>query len=201
MSDGAEAGIRSVCVFCGSSAGNDPAYADAARQLGGLLAGRGIRLVYGGGRVGIMGVVADAVLAAGGEVVGVIPRALWNREIGHGGATEMHVVESMHERKARMAEGADAFLALPGGIGTMEELFEVWTWGQLGLHRKPYGLLDVAGYYRPLIAFIDHMVEAGFLPERHRAMVLVEEDPARMLDRLAMHVPPPEPHWIGPGET
>lgn len=193
--------MRSLCVFCGSSPGRSPGFAAAGRRLGAALAERGVRLVYGGGRVGIMGEVADAVLAAGGEAVGVIPRALVEREVGHTGLTELRVVESMHERKALMAELADGFAALPGGIGTMEELFEVWTWGQLGLHRKPYALLDVEGYYRPLIDFLDHMVEAGFLPEGHRAMLLVESDPERLLERLAAFRPPEVPRWIGRAQT
>jgi uncharacterized protein (TIGR00730 family) len=193
--------VRSLCVFCGSSPGRSPAFAEAGRRLGAALATRGVRLVYGGGRVGIMGEVADAVLSAGGEAVGVIPRALVEREVGHTGLTELRVVESMHERKALMAELSDGFAALPGGIGTMEELFEVWTWGQLGLHRKPYALLDVEGYYRPLTAFLDHMVEEGFLPEGHRAMLLVESDPERMLERLADLRPPRVPRRIGRGQT
>lgn len=193
--------MRSLCVFCGSSPGNLPEYGAEARRLGALLAARGVRLVYGGGRVGLMGEVADAVLAAGGQAVGVIPQALWEREVGHTGLTELHVVESMHQRKAMMAELSDAFVALPGGIGTLEELFEIWTWGQLGIHRKPYALLDVAGYFQPLVAFLDHMVDRGFVRPAHRAMVLVDTDPASLLDRLASHRPPPTPSWIGPGQT
>lgn len=193
--------MRSLCVFCGSSPGNLPEYGAEARRLGALLAARGVRLVYGGGRVGLMGEVADAVLAAGGQAVGVIPQALWEREVGHTGLTELHVVESMHQRKAMMAELSDAFVALPGGIGTLEELFEIWTWGQLGIHRKPYALLDVAGYFQPLVAFLDHAVDRGFVRPAHRAMVLVDTDPASLLDRLASHRPPPTPSWIGPGQT
>ena len=165
------------------------------------MAERGIRLVYGGGRVGIMGGVADAVLAAGGEAVGVIPRTLMEREVGHAGLTRLHVVESMHQRKAMMAELSDGFVTLPGGIGTMEEFFEIWTWGQLGLHRKPYALLDVAGYFGPLIALMDRMTDHGFLSGDHRNMVLVETDPESLLERLAAFRPPPRTRWIGPDQT
>src|SRR6185503_14872599 len=143
-----------LCVFCGSSPGHDPAYGAAAAQLGRVLAERGIGLVYGGGRVGLMGILADAALAAGGEVIGVIPQALLDREIGHRGLTQLRVVDSMHSRKALMGDLADGFIALPGGIGTLEELFEVWTWAQLGLHRKPCGLLDANGFYAPLVDFL-----------------------------------------------
>jgi uncharacterized protein (TIGR00730 family) len=182
--------MRRVCVFCGSSSGADPAYAEAARAMGRLMAERGLGLVYGGGNVGLMGVVADAALAAGGEVIGVIPEALMRMEVGHTEVTRLHVVGTMHERKAMMAELSDAFIALPGGIGTLEELFEVWTWGQLGLHPKPLGLLDVAGYYGHLHAFLDHTVAQGFLKDRHRAMVAVEAEPTRLLARLAAYQPP-----------
>ena len=193
--------MTSLCVFCGSSPGARPDYAEAATALGRLLAARGIRLVYGGGNVGIMGVLADACLGAGGEVVGVIPRQLWQLEVGHTGATEMHVVASMHERKALMSELADAFVALPGGIGTMEEFFEVWTWGQLGLHAKPCGLLDAGGYFEPLIRFLDHMVEERFLRPEQRARVLVDRDPVALLDRLAAARPAPAEPRIRRAET
>ncbi|HEX2643195.1 MAG TPA: TIGR00730 family Rossman fold protein, partial [Thermoanaerobaculia bacterium] len=149
---------------------------------------------------GLMGEVADAALAAGGEVIGVIPYALEAREVGHRGLTEMHVVDSMHERKARMADLSDGFLALPGGIGTLEELFEVWTWGQLGLHAKPCALLDVAGYYSPLLAFLDRTVDEGFLRPAHRAVLLVDADPEALLDRMAGFTPPAVEKWIGRGE-
>jgi uncharacterized protein (TIGR00730 family) len=182
--------LNRVCVFCGSSPGARPEYGTAARQLGATLARRGVGLVYGGASVGIMGTLANAVLAHGGEVVGVIPRALVEREVAHAGLTRQHVVDSMHERKATMAELADAFVALPGGLGTMEELFEIWTWGLLGLHGKAFGLLDVAGYYAPLTRFLDHGVAEGFIREAHRAMVLVDTDPERLLDRLARYRPP-----------
>ena len=182
--------MRRVCVFCGSSAGSRPQYADAARAMGRLLAERGLGLVYGGGNVGLMGMLADAAMTAGAEVIGVIPESLMKLEVGHRAISELRVVGSMHERKAMMAELADAFVALPGGIGTMEELFEVWTWGQLGLHAKPAGFLDVAGYYDHLHGFLDHMAAEGFLQERHRRMVAVASDPAELLDRFAAYVPP-----------
>lgn len=182
--------MKRVCVFCGSNAGTNPAYAQAARALGRLLAERGLGLVYGGGNVGLMGIVAEAVMQAGGTVIGVIPESLMRLEVGARDITELHVVESMHERKAMMAELSDAFIALPGGIGTMEELFEVWTWGQLGLHGKPAAFLDVAGYYSHLHTFLDHMVDEGFLKPRHRQMVAVSSDAARLLDGFAAYQPP-----------
>ncbi len=193
--------MTSLCVFCGSARGASPAYGDAAVALGAELAARGTTLVFGGGKIGIMGVLADACLAAGGQVVGVIPQHLWDREVGHTGVTRMHVVASMHERKARMAELADAFLALPGGIGTMEEFFEVWTWGQLGLHAKPLGLLNCRGYFDPLIQFFDHMVRERFLRPEQRAAVLVDHDPARLLERLDAARPAPAERLIGREET
>jgi uncharacterized protein (TIGR00730 family) len=174
-----------LCVYCGSRAGVAPAYADAARALGRLIGSGGHGLVYGGGNVGLMGIVADAVLAAGGPVVGVIPEALVQREVGHSGLSEQHVVPDMHERKRMMAERADAFVALPGGIGTLEELFEVWTWHQLGYHDKPIGLLNVGGFYDGLLTFMDHCVAQGFLDAAQRATVVVDTDPARLLDALA----------------
>ncbi|MBI2240756.1 MAG: TIGR00730 family Rossman fold protein [Magnetospirillum gryphiswaldense] len=177
--------MKRVCVFCGSNAGTNPAYAQAARALGRLLAERGLGLVYGGGNVGLMGIVAEAAMQAGGTVIGVIPESLMRLEVGARDITELHVVESMHER-----ELADGFIALPGGIGTMEELFEVWTWGQLGLHGKPAAFLDVAGYYSHLHTFLDHMVSEGFLEPRHRQMVAVSADAARLLDGFAAYQPP-----------
>jgi uncharacterized protein (TIGR00730 family) len=190
--------MRRICVFCGSSAGGRPAYAEAARALGRLLAAEGIGLVFGGGRVGLMGVVADAVLAGGGEAIGVIPEALLRREVGHTGLTELLVVESMHERKARMADLSDGFVALPGGFGTLEELFEVVTWAQLGIHPKPCGLLDVAGYYEPLLQLLDRGVDESFIRPQHRGLVLAETDPARLLERMRRFVPPPTEAWIAP---
>jgi uncharacterized protein (TIGR00730 family) len=177
--------VLSVCVYCGSRPGRQPAYAEAARTLGHLIGERGWRLVYGGGKVGLMGIVADAVLAAGGEVIGVIPDSLMRREVGHPGLTELHVVPTMHLRKQMMAERADLFVALPGGIGTLEELYEVWTWRQLGYHDKPIGLLDSAGYYASLLAFMQHSVDEGFLAPEQMDALQVERDPAALLDRLA----------------
>ena len=176
--------LSRVCVFCGSRAGPRAAYAEAARQMGELLASRGIGLVTGGGKVGLMGVVANAALSGGGEARGVIPRALLEREVGHEGMTELHVVETMHQRKAAMAALADAFVALPGGIGTMEELFEVWTWAVLGIHAKPVGLLNVEGYYDDLIGFLDGAVREGFFHPAHRARLVSAETPADLLAAL-----------------
>lgn len=190
-------GFANLCVFCGSNTGANPAYADAAQSLGRLLAAQGTRLIYGGGNVGLMGIVANAALQAGGQVVGIIPEALMKMEVGHLDLTELRVVTSMHERKALMAEMADAFIAMPGGIGTLEEVFEVWTWGQLGLHTKPLGFLDVAGYYTHLHAFLDHARDEGFLKPRHRAMAAVDADPHRLLERLAAYAPPPVVKVIG----
>ena len=193
--------MNSICVFCGSNFGNDPAYREAARSLGATLAAKGISLVYGGGNVGLMGVVADAALEAGGEVVGVIPEALVEREIAHERLTKLHVVSSMHERKALMSDLSDGFIALPGGSGTLEEFFEVLTWAQLGEHRKPCGLLNVAGYYDPLLTVFDHMVEKGFLAEKHRSIVQVRQTPEDMLDALHQYVPPDTIKWIDKTET
>jgi uncharacterized protein (TIGR00730 family) len=188
--------MRRVCVFCGANPGESPQYLEAARTVGRTLAERGLVVVYGGGSVGLMGAVADAALATGGEVIGVIPRALQLRELAHRGLTELVVVGSMHERKARMAELADAFVALPGGMGTLEELAEVLTWGQLGLHERPCGLLDVGGYYRPLIAFFDAAVEHGFLKPEHRGMIHVDGDMEGLLERFAAYRPPRVEKWI-----
>jgi uncharacterized protein (TIGR00730 family) len=188
--------LSSICVFCGSSGGADPAYLEAARRAGRALAERGLRLVYGGGSVGMMGAIADAALEAGGDVVGVIPEQIFALEIGHRGLDDLRVVGSMHERKALMAELADAFIALPGGIGTFEELFEVFTWAQLGLHRKPLGLLDVAGYYEPLAAMLDHAVQQRFLRPETRAMLSLDDSLDAMLERFARWDPPATPRWI-----
>ncbi len=192
--------MKRLCVFCGSSAGTRPAYADAARAMGRLLAERGIGLVFGGGKVGLMGVVADAVMAAGGQATGVIPEALMAREVGHRGLTELHVVGSMHERKALMADLADGFIALPGGFGTYEEFCEVLTWSQLGIHPKPCGLLNVQGFYDPLLALFDHAVREEFVRPAHRSLVISETEPARLLDRMAVFVPPVVEKWIGRDE-
>ncbi|HEX7115573.1 MAG TPA: TIGR00730 family Rossman fold protein [Steroidobacter sp.] len=180
--------MPSVCVFCGSSAGNRPEYSALARSVGTLLARQGMTLVYGGGRVGLMGALADAALAAGGRVVGVIPRMLLEREVGHEGLTELHVVGTMSERKVMMGELSQAFLALPGGIGTMDELFEAWTWTQLDLHDKPCGLLNHEGYYDSLLAFLDHARGEGFLRPRHHAALLVGTDAEELIARLAAAV-------------
>lgn len=193
--------MKSVCVFCGSSPGASPAYAEAAAHLGRTVAAQGLTLVYGGGHVGLMGVVADAALSAGGRVVGVIPEALEAKELAHRSLTELRVVGSMHQRKALMSELADAFIALPGGIGTLEEWFEVWTWSQLGFQRKPCGLLNVAGYYDHLLAFLDHVAAERFLAPEHRAMILVDDDAGRLLDRLAAYRPPHTEKWLDRSET
>jgi uncharacterized protein (TIGR00730 family) len=177
--------LRRVCVFCGSKHGRRPEYTEAARAMGAALAARGIGLVYGGGRVGLMGVIADAVLDAGGEAVGVIPDHMSDREIAHYGLTDLRVVGSMHQRKALMYELSDGFVALPGGLGTLEELFEITTWSQLGLHAKPTGLLDVDGFYTPLVRFLDQLVTEGFVTERHRRLLRVAAKPPDLLARLA----------------
>ena len=182
--------LRTICVFCASSPGVDPRYSDAARRFGALLARSGRRIVYGGGNTGLMGALADGALSARGEIVGVMPRHLVEREVAHRGLTRLETVASMHERKARLAEMADAFVALPGGLGTLEEFTEIWTWGQLGLHRKPYGILDVAGFYTPFLQFLDHALAQGFVRPEHRAMVHVAEDPVALLDAME-HAPPP----------
>jgi uncharacterized protein (TIGR00730 family) len=178
-----------VCVYCGSREGQNPAYAEAAHALGTALGAGGHRLVYGGGRAGLMGVVADATLAAGGEVIGVIPTSLVDRELGHRGLTELHVVDTMHQRKQMMAERADAFVALPGGIGTFEEIFEVWTWRHLGYHDQPLGLVNVGGYYDALLAFLQRALDDGFVSPAQTAMLTVEADPVRLLHRLLQTVP------------
>jgi uncharacterized protein (TIGR00730 family) len=189
-------GPRSVCVYAGSSSGARPAYAEAAARLGRLLAERDIHLVYGGGAVGLMGVLADAAIAAGGTVTGVIPRTLLEREVGHGSLTDLLVVESMHERKLAMAERADAFVALPGGIGTVEELVEALTWTQLGVHAKPCVLLDVEGYWRPLSAFLDHTVQEQFLRANHRAMLLTAPTAEAVLEAIEGWEPPSVARWL-----
>jgi uncharacterized protein (TIGR00730 family) len=189
--------VRRVCVFCGASSGRIPAYADAARGLGAALAAHGLGLVYGGGRVGLMGAVADAALAAGGEAIGVIPQELVARELAHGGLTDLRVVGSLHERKALMAELADAFVALPGGFGTLDELLEQLTWSQLGLHAKPIGLLDVEGYWRPLVDLARHATEEGFVREADLAAIAVATDAQSLLERLTRMTREerPRPKW------
>jgi uncharacterized protein (TIGR00730 family) len=193
--------LSSVCVFCGSNGGADPAYLAAAEAVGAGLAKRGIRTVYGGGRVGLMGALADSARAAGGEVVGVMPQALVDREIGHTGIDDLRVVDTMHERKALMVELADAFVALPGGIGTLEELFEVYTWAQLGIHAKPLALLDVAGYYEPLAAFLDHAVAQRFLRAETRTMLAIADTIEGVLETFERWRPPAMHKWIDLDET
>jgi uncharacterized protein (TIGR00730 family) len=193
--------VRRLCVFSGSSPGAHPDYADAARELGAALAAERIGLVYGGASVGLMGVIADAALDAGAEVIGVIPQALVDREIAHPRVRDLRVVGSMHERKALMTELADGFVALPGGMGTLEELFEVYTWTQLGLHSKPLGLLDVRGYYAGLAAFLDHAVEERFLTPEHRAMLVVEERPDALIEAFRGWRPPVRAKWIDRAST
>lgn len=188
--------MQAVCVFCGASPGDRPGYGAAARALATLLAQRNLTLIYGGGSIGIMGILADAALAAGGRVVGVLPEHLARREMAHAGVTEMHIVASMHERKALMAGRADGFIALPGGLGTLEELFEVLTWSQLGLHRKPCALLNVEGYFDPLIAFLDSAVVRGFVQPRHREMLLIDTEPARLLERIDLYTAPAVEKWL-----
>jgi len=182
--------MKRICVFTGSSTGSRAEYLAAARTMGDALVRRQIGLVYGGARIGLMGALADAVLAARGHVTGVIPKALVAREVAHAGLTDLRIVASMHERKALMADLADGFIALPGGWGTMEEFFEVLTWGQLGLHRKPCGLLNVGGFFDGLLSFIDHSIDEGFVRREHRPMVLVSESPDALLDRFGHYAPP-----------
>jgi uncharacterized protein (TIGR00730 family) len=193
--------LQSVCVFCGSSTGSDPAYTEAARSLGTTLAEADIRLVFGGGHVGLMGEISNAALAAGGDVIGVIPKFLVERELAHEGLSDLRIVGSMHERKALMSDLSEAFIALPGGTGTLEEFFEVLTWAQLGEHHKPCGLLNVAGYYDPLLTVFDRMVEAGFLSESNRALLLVENEPERLLQRFDHYEPPNTVKWMDRSET
>ena len=193
--------IKNICVYCGSSPGRLDLYADAARVVAGALVKRNLGLVYGGASVGIMGVVADQVLALGGRVVGVIPESLASREVAHHGLTELHITRSMHERKTMMAELSEGFIALPGGIGTLEEIFEIWTWAQLGLHHKPCGLLNIAGYFDPLHTFLDHTVTEGFVQPVVRSMLLVEDDAELLLDRFATYHSPRLKKWVEEDET
>jgi cytokinin riboside 5'-monophosphate phosphoribohydrolase len=193
--------LNRVCVFCGSAMGARPAFREAAAALGGELATRRLGLVFGGGSVGLMGIIADAVLAAGGEVIGVIPLALATKEVLHPGVRDMRRVRDMHERKAVMAENADAFVALPGGYGTFEELFEVITWAQLGFHRKNIGLLNVEGYFDPLVKLIEQAIETGFIKPSNRELIFVEREPSALLDRLATHQMPIVRRWLSPDET
>lgn len=194
-------GRMRLCIFCGSAQGRDPAYARATVALATALAQRGIDIVFGGGNVGLMGVLADAALAAGGRVTGVIPRGLVARELAHQHLTQLHIVDSMHERKAMMAELADGFVALPGGFGTLEEFCEVVTWAQLGIHRKPCGLLNVEGYYDGLLAFLAHALHEAFLQPTHFEIVVSSDDPGDLIDRVLRWQPPQVTQWIGKSET
>jgi uncharacterized protein (TIGR00730 family) len=192
--------VKSICIYCGSAAGSDPAFLEEAVRAGTLIAQQGLTLVYGGGRVGLMGAVADAALAAGGQVVGVMPADLVSQEIGHTALTELHVVNSMHERKWKMAELADGFLCLPGGPGTFEEIFEQWTWALLGFHAKPCGFVNVNGYYEPLRAAVDNMVAKGFLAAQYGEMLVYADTTAQALDAFRAYVPPPPKWGVAPVE-
>lgn len=193
--------MKRVCVFCGSNFGVEPLYAEAAEALGQLLVRRGMTLVYGGGKVGLMGSIADAVLSAGGEVIGVIPRALLLKEVAHERLTNLRIVDSMHERKALMADLADGFIALPGGYGTLDEFCEILTWTQLGLHQKPCGILNLGGYYDHLLGLLDHAVREGFLKPVHREILLADTDAERLLDAMLQHEASVVDKWIQRGET
>jgi len=193
--------MKSVCVFCGSRTGTRPEYTDAGRRVGELLARKGVRLIYGGASIGVMGALADAVLSHGGTAVGIIPHGLKAREVAHGRLSEMRVVGSMHERKALMNQLADGFLALPGGMGTLDELCETITWAQLGIHAKPCALLDVAGYWDPFKAMLDRAVSEGFVPEEHRRMILVGNDPEELFERMERFQPLGVRRWLEPSET
>ena len=193
--------MRSLCVYCGSSSGDDPAYVAAARSVGAELARRSIEVIYGGAHVGLMGQVADAALAAGGRVIGVIPQQLVRKELAHRQLTALHITSSMHARKAKMAELAEGFLALPGGVGTLEEIFEIWTWAQLGLHGKPVGLLNVAGYFDHLVRFVDHATASGFIRPEQRGMLIVEPTIGALLTRFEAWVPQVVEMWIARDET
>ena len=193
--------MTSICVFCGSNPGTDPSFVSAAERVGATLAKQDIELVYGGGRRGMMGAVANGALAEGGQVLGVIPEGLFKREGLHARLTQLEVVASMHERKARMAASSDGFLALPGGIGTLEELFEIWTWTQIGIHAKPCGILNVAGYYDPLLTFLESMVTRGFVRAEHRDVVLVDDDVERLIARVIAHKPAVHERWLTPSQS
>lgn len=190
--------MNRVCVFCGSSKGADPVYISAAQAMGRALVDRQIGMVYGAGKVGLMGVIADAMLAQNAEVIGVIPDFLRQKEVGHTGLTENIVVDTMHQRKALMAEKSDGFISMPGGFGTLDETFEIMTWAQLGLHRAPVGLLNVKGYYDPLLHMLDHMVQQGFLKAENRAMLLTDDEPDRLLDKMQAYQAPDVEKWLSP---
>lgn len=187
--------MQRVCVFCGSSPGVKQEYAVGARELGLVLAKKNIDLVYGGGHVGLMGIVADAAMSAGAKAIGIIPRCLADKEVAHQGLTELKIVQTMHERKALMSELSDGFIAMPGGFGTLEELFEVITWAQLGIHKKPFGLFNVAGYYDKLIEFMDYQVEQGFVPQRHREMIIVSDEAEQLVEMLESFHPVAQEKW------
>ena len=193
--------LTSICVFCGSSAGKNPAFSQTAGRFGELLARNGRTLVYGGSNVGLMKVIADAALSEGGRVIGVMVDSLVQKEVAHDDLSEMRIVDTMSERKALMDDLSDAFVALPGGIGTLDELFEIWTWAQLGFHRKPFGLLNVDGFFDPLIAYLTAVADQGFMRPEHLEMLLVEDDPARLLERMAAYQPPIPPKWIDRGDV
>lgn len=193
--------MTTICVYCGSNPGLLPDYRESARRLGYEMASRGIGLVYGGASIGVMGAVADAVLERGGKVTGVIPSSLATREVSHGGLDELIVVASMHERKAKMAELSDGFIALPGGWGTIEEIFEMLTWAQLGFHEKPCGLLNAASYYDHLFAFLEHAIEQQFVKQAYRPMIMMDDSARSLLDRFAVYQAPKVKKWIGPEET
>lgn len=193
--------MKRICVYCGSSPGKLTEYRGAARMLGHELAARGLGLVYGGASIGVMGAVADAVLEKGGEAIGVIPFALATREVAHSGLNELFVVDSMHERKAKMAELSDGFVALPGGWGTIEEIFEMLTWAQLGFHQKPCGLLNISGYYDHLYTFLEHAIDQRFVQEEYRPMIMMEQTAGGLLDRYLQYQAPSVKKWIGPEET
>lgn len=193
--------MKRICVYCGSSPGRNPEFLQAAEALGQALVGRGLGLVYGGASIGVMGAVANAVLAHGGEAIGVIPEALHEKEITHTGLSEQHIVGSMHERKALMAQLSDGFIALPGGWGTFEEIFEALTWAQLGIHRKPCGLLNVSGYYDHLGLFLEHAIEQQFVKSEFRAMLMISPDPQGLLEQFAAYDPPVVKKWITVSET
>jgi uncharacterized protein (TIGR00730 family) len=193
--------LQAISVYCGSSPGLKPEYAEAAGRLGSALAARGITLVYGGGRVGLMGTIADQVLAEGGRVIGVIPADIAEHEVQHTGLTELHVVASMHERKMLMTKFSDGMIALPGGLGTLEELFEVWTWAQLGFHAKPCGLLNVEGYYDQLLVFLDNAVGQRFVKQAHRDFLYTDTDAATLVERMQAYVPSAVDKWLDMGKT
>ena len=193
--------INTICIYCGSSSGRHETYDSAANALAEALVSRNINLVYGGANIGLMGVIANQVLKLGGEVIGVIPKALALKEVAHKHLTQLHITESMHERKMMMAELSDGFIALPGGIGTLEELFEIWTWAQLGFHNKPCGLLNINGYYNSLIGFLDHVLAEQFVKKEHHALLLVETNPNTLLDRYSNYQAPIIKHWDNKDET